>query len=222
MYRKKFIDKLRDKYQQGGARSYYEDELNTIGDSRKSLQQLRLEERSARYMQKGGWRKTASWALKGAKPFLKGAAKRVSGPLGLVLGANTAYARPVLDESGTNRFTGKQEFTPFSQGAPESWGDTNVDVNAVNTQLSSAMAPKINQTGGLYNRMSQYQAGGVALPGGEMNPIPGSDAVEFSGQTHDEGGIMMDSQTEVEDGETMDQVTMAKKGGKETISFHHI
>ena len=202
MYRKKFIDKLRDKYQQGGARSYYEDELNTIGDSRKSLQQLRMEKRSARYMQNGGVKDMLKFGLKGAKPFLKGAAKRLSGPLGLVLGSKTAYAEPVIDESGTNRFTGKQEFTPFGQGPPPSWSDDTK-----------------KQTGGMYNQMQQYQAGGVALPGGEMNPIPGSDAVEFSGQTHDEGGIMMDSQTEVEDGETMDQVNMAKKGGKRDYFF---
>ena len=67
--------------------------------------------------------------------------------------------------------------------------------------------------------MQQYQAGGVALPGGVVEPIPGSDAVEFKGQTHDEGGIMMDPQTEVENGETMDQVTMAKKGGKRDYFF---
>tara|TARA_R110002050_G_scaffold7035_1_gene28063 strand:+ start:4130 stop:6463 length:2334 start_codon:yes stop_codon:yes gene_type:complete len=66
---------------------------------------------------------------------------------------------------------------------------------------------------------TKKQMGGVALPGGEVEPIPGSDAVEFKGQTHDEGGIMMDSQTEVEDGETMDQVTMAKKGGKRDYFF---
>jgi hypothetical protein len=66
---------------------------------------------------------------------------------------------------------------------------------------------------------TKKQTGGVKLPGGEVEPIPGSDAVEFTGQTHDEGGIMMDSQTEVEDGETMDQVTMAKKGGKRDYFF---
>ena len=57
--------------------------------------------------------------------------------------------------------------------------------------------------------------GGMPLPGGEVQPIPGSDAVEFSGQTHDEGGIMMDNVTEVEDGETMDQVTMRGGGPKD-------
>tara|TARA_R110000737_G_scaffold325016_1_gene338208 strand:+ start:1 stop:1908 length:1908 start_codon:yes stop_codon:yes gene_type:complete len=66
---------------------------------------------------------------------------------------------------------------------------------------------------------TKKQTGGVKLPGGEVEPIPGSDAVEFTGQTHDEGGIMMDSQTEVEDGETMDQVTMVKKGGKRDYFF---
>ena len=64
-----------------------------------------------------------------------------------------------------------------------------------------------------------YQMGGVQLPGGSMNPIPGSDAVEFKGQSHDEGGIMVDPMTEVEGGETMDQVTIAKKGGKRDYFF---
>ena len=75
------------------------------------------------------------------------------------------------------------------------------------------------QTGGMYDQMQQYQMGGEQLPGGEVEPIPGSDAVQFNGQTHDEGGIMMDGQTEVEDGETMDQVNMAKKGGKRDYFF---
>jgi len=61
---------------------------------------------------------------------------------------------------------------------------------------------------------TRRQTGGVALPGGEMNPILGSDAVEFEGNTHDEGGILLDSQTEVENGETMDKVNINKKGGK--------
>ena len=65
-----------------------------------------------------------------------------------------------------------------------------------------------------YAGPKKNKMGGVALPGGEMNPIPGSDAVEFEGNTHDEGGILLDSQTEVENGETMDKVNIAKKGGK--------
>ena len=50
--------------------------------------------------------------------------------------------------------------------------------------------------------MLPMQSQGVAqeLPGGMVTQIPGSDAVEFSGQTHNQGGIMMDNITEVEDG----------------------
>jgi len=62
------------------------------------------------------------------------------------------------------------------------------------------------------DRMRQYSRGGEALPGGMMESIPGSDAVKFNGQTHEEGGIELDSRTEVEDGETMDKVNMSKGG----------
>ena len=34
-------------------------------------------------------------------------------------------------------------------------------------------------------KTKRFQMGGMPLPGGEVQPIPGSDAVEFSGQTHD-------------------------------------
>jgi len=68
-------------------------------------------------------------------------------------------------------------------------------------------------------KTKRFQMGGMPLPGGEVQPIPGSDAVEFNGQTHDEGGIMVDNVTEVEDGETMDQVTMGKGGKKKDYFF---
>ena len=60
--------------------------------------------------------------------------------------------------------------------------------------------------------MYRFKAGGVKLPGGTMNPIPGSDAVEFKGKSHKQGGILLDEQTEVEGGETMDKVTMKNEG----------
>jgi hypothetical protein len=60
--------------------------------------------------------------------------------------------------------------------------------------------------------------GGVKLPGGVAKPIPGSDAIEFKGRSHEQGGIMVDPMTEVEGDETMDQVTM-KKGGKRDYFF---
>ena len=62
------------------------------------------------------------------------------------------------------------------------------------------------------------QTGGVRLPGGVAKPIPGSDAIEFKGRSHAQGGIMVDPMTEVEGNETMDQVTM-KKGGKRDYFF---
>tara|TARA_R100000988_G_scaffold33410_1_gene16820 strand:+ start:242 stop:2260 length:2019 start_codon:yes stop_codon:yes gene_type:complete len=68
--------------------------------------------------------------------------------------------------------------------------------------------------GGYMDKMMQYNMGGKKLPGGSMVPIPGSDAVEFVGQSHEQGGILLDKNTEVEGGETMDQVSAAyKKGG---------
>lgn len=64
------------------------------------------------------------------------------------------------------------------------------------------------------------KTGGVKkLPGGIMKNIPGTDAVEFKGQTHDEGGIMLDQNTEVENNETMDQVNIAKTGGSKKDYF---
>jgi len=65
---------------------------------------------------------------------------------------------------------------------------------------------------------SMRKDGGVKLPGGVAKPIPGSDAIEFKGRSHAQGGIMVDPMTEVEGNETMDQVTM-KKGGKRDYFF---
>ena len=159
----------------------------------------------------GGWNKTASLAMKGIGAGARFAGSKLFGPISLALGANKAYAPPVYDESGVNRFTGN--WMGSDKPLP------NVNMDDANQQLSAAMAPKINQTSGMYNKIGQYEAGGMPLLGGEMNPIPGSDAVEFSGADHDEGGIMLDPQTEVEDGETMDQVTMARRGGKRDYFF---
>ena len=53
--------------------------------------------------------------------------------------------------------------------------------------------------------------------GGYINPLPGG-AVEFVGPKHAQGGIMLDKNTEVEGGETMDKVTM-KDGGAQDYIF---
>ena len=77
----------------------------------------------------------------------------------------------------------------------------------------------VGDEGNYMGQMQQFQTGGQQLPGGNVHQIPGSDAVQFNGQTHDQGGIMMDGQTEVEDGETMDKVNMAKAGGPKDYFF---
>tara|TARA_R110001583_G_scaffold106276_1_gene254525 strand:- start:22275 stop:25028 length:2754 start_codon:yes stop_codon:yes gene_type:complete len=69
--------------------------------------------------------------------------------------------------------------------------------------------------------------GGTHLKGGVAKPLPGG-ATEFVGQTHEEGGIMLDPQTEVEDKETMDKVkgkdyffsSHLKLGGKSFAARH--
>ena len=66
--------------------------------------------------------------------------------------------------------------------------------------------------------VSQRKHVGVKLPGGVAKPIPGSDAIEFKGRSHEQGGIMIDPNTEVEGNETMDKVTM-KNGGKNDYFF---
>ena len=60
----------------------------------------------------------------------------------------------------------------------------------------------------------RMKTGGVKqLRGGNMTPLPGG-AVQFNGAKHSQGGIDLDKNTEVEGGETMDKVSMKKKGGK--------
>jgi len=91
----------------------------------------------------------------------------------------------------------------------------------VNSRLTGA------QTGFGYNTStnmnmqptSSYYAetGGVRVPGGQVVPINGSDAVKFVGKKHSEGGIKLDAKTEVEGGETMDKVMM--NGGKPNDYF---
>jgi hypothetical protein len=55
--------------------------------------------------------------------------------------------------------------------------------------------------------------GGEKVPGGTIQQLKGG-AVEFKGNSHEKGGILIDPQTEVEGGETMDKVQM--KGGEES------
>jgi len=174
--------------------------------------------RLKKYNMGGDTGKFASLGLKGIKPFLSGAASRMAGPLGLMFGSQSLNAAagqykpldipmPSGDRSG--------DMVGFTSMIPTN-NTSNVDIGAVNSQLQAAMAPK-------------FQMGGAQpLPGGVMAPIPGSDAVEFMGNKHDESGmgsdsgIMVDQQTEVEDGETMDQVVMNKGGARDYFFSDHL
>jgi len=75
---------------------------------------------------------------------------------------------------------------------------------------------------GGFSLQGAVQRGGQQLPGGQATPISG-DAIQFSGNEHDESGqgsesgIILDDQTEVEDGETMTQV--ASNGGMKDYFF---
>ena len=164
-------------------------------------------------MEGGGTKKAISLGLTGVKPFVNNAASRILGPLSLILGAKQANAAPgpfgePLDipmPSG-KRSTDMVGNVMVPTDLPPMSSD---EMSSISSQLRSNMAMPLDQ----------MQMGGVQpLPGGAAMNIPGTDAIEFMGQTHDEGGIMMDPQTEVEDGETMDQVTM-KKGGKKDYFF---
>ena len=317
MFRKKFINKLREKYQQGGVRSHYEKDINTIGDSRKSLQQLMLEKRSKRYMQTGGTGANpsdlAQFAGKkvgtgAAEAGLVRAAASSSGIGSTILGGlskvvapaaigyqlydfykkgqassggrygyeqnpnydpsqesskfgdresdanvqfinkeGTKYSKPFMESDAATKFQmsrtmpkstfkwpwKKQTGGMYDQSQQYQEGGkyphdmynkkTGYKIVAEDAEAHNALSKDFDHNkmmgGGMYEQMQQYQEGGVALPGGNMQQIPGSDAVQFNGQTHDQGGIMMDEQTEVENGETMDQVNMAKKGGKRDYFF---
>ena len=66
-----------------------------------------------------------------------------------------------------------------------------------------------------------FKAGGVNLPGGVMRNLPGG-AKEFIGNKHSNGGIMLDSNTEVEGGETMDTVDMKGEGPQDYIFSEYL
>lgn len=70
-------------------------------------------------------------------------------------------------------------------------------------------------------KRSQKEMGGERVPGGMIKPLPGG-AVEFVGKKHEQGGILIDPQTEVEGGETMDNVKMSQGTDSEYIFSDHL
>jgi GH24 family phage-related lysozyme (muramidase) len=93
----------------------------------------------------------------------------------------------------------------------------------INSRLTSAdtgfgLNSSTNMNNKFTNEYQVARTGGVTgiqedrrtkkVPGGKIVPIEGTDAVEFIGRSHEKGGVTIDKNTEVEGGETMDQVAM--------------
>jgi len=94
---------------------------------------------------------------------------------------------------------------------------TEEEMNKANPSMGGKSIAEVNAGIPKFKGFS-FEMGGVKLPGGVAKPIPGSDAIEFKGKSHEQGGIMVDPNTEVEGNETMDKVTM-KNGGKSDYFF---
>jgi len=231
MYRKKFIDKLRDKYQSGGVKYNTMDKIQdtlTVGGLTPGIGII------------PDAVNTGISAIRSGYNYLTGDKARAKSQMGdlalnagsMIPGLGQAAGIAKLGTRGAKVMKGIKVAKKVKKGkaafslaesiklpTPGLGKGPLLALNAGENNIDFGLNLNKMQTGGMYDQMQQYQQGGMALPGGEMQPIPGSDAVQFNGQTHDEGGIMMDSQTEVEDGETMDKVSMAKKGGKRDYFF---
>jgi len=188
MFRKKFIDRLREKYRHGGVHKTQFMPQTTTPIIRENERENYVIPNEQHFLQRTPV--IPSEERQGVVRYSPVSGLQVSG-----MGSN------VGDPGYTWNKSGKQRTQDFKDG------------------IGDYYAAKEFNEGGMYDQMLQYKMGGTKLPGGEMQPIPGSDAVQFNGQSHEQGGIMLDPQTEVEGGETMDQVNMAKKGGKRDYFF---
>jgi|TARA_R110000764_G_scaffold7536_2_gene26569 hypothetical protein len=156
-------------------------------------------------------------------PYINTSYQMESNPQGAQQAGNTQ--QKMADDQ--NLLTGKKYNMGGYMGVPQSQVPQEGNYAPQDMANSTMLQPPAQemdpsqqmQSGGYMNQMQQYDNGGMKLPGGNMQPIPGSDAVQFNGNSHDDGGIMLDNQTEVEGGETMDQVNMNKKGGKRDYFF---
>tara|TARA_R110000868_G_scaffold23210_5_gene94005 strand:- start:4881 stop:7079 length:2199 start_codon:yes stop_codon:yes gene_type:complete len=222
MFRRKFIDRLRKKYESGGVspipmksiqklpiysktsgldisspRGYDRDVDYTARESMKDWQ-----------IQNGYASQFDTFNVPSGSAFVSGSKHQEGGMYNQMKQYQTGGKRGEFN-SGKDVYTAKE------------WD--NMSTLDRNRALGKNSGGRAGNYEGIIVSEPEYinvkQTGGMALPGGNMQPIPGSDAVQFNGQSHDQGGIMIDGQTEVEGGETMDQVTMAKNGGKRSDYF---
>lgn len=129
------------------------------------------------------------------------------GPLGLVAAGVIGGGAALLRQRKQKMEARKEEATQQAQDAQMASAE---DAAFKQSMLTTGQDMGYNVGNAMSN---SYLPGYQMKEGGYMKPLPGG-AVEFVGPKHSQGGIMLDPQTEVEGGETMDKVKMKEDGGK--------
>lgn len=153
----------------------------------------------------GGAVKGAGKGFDIGNKIIPGLGGAIGAGIGAIGGAFTSRKKQEKERSESVKALRQKQNQQMRAGAMD--GDPfSVKAGAgFNTATSSTKA---------YDKVTRAKNGGERkLPGGKTVPLAGG-AVEFVGRKHSEGGIMLDSMTEVEGGETMDKVAMKKQGGK--------
>ena len=153
-----------------------------------------------------------------AGTFLPGVGNVVGAGVGALVGAGVGLAKGIKENKQSKKDAEeyakqKAEFDAAENLRKERIAKQSADIaGAYNSAFIQSRLTGSNQGIG-YG--AQYKLGGYDVPGGQVVPM-GGGAVEFVGRKHSQGGILLDPNTEVEGGETMDQVAMneAKTGGK--------
>jgi hypothetical protein len=118
-------------------------------------------------------------------------------------------------------------YTPSQQIMYQKNGGLWANIHAKRKRIKEGSGEKMRKPGSKGAptdealKRSQMEMGGTRVPGGMIKPISNT-AVEFVGKTHEQGGIMLDPQTEVEGGETMDKVMMSSGGNSDYIFSDHL
>lgn len=195
--------------------------------------------RGAYYGAKGAATEDAGYGAKGAFYGTMGAmsgAGMIPG-LGAAADASTMASMATKIQQGLNAAhhsqvghlmhaasTGSKEINAFTAGMINPMGIAKKGISQAQDYIQSyeaggdpekkALRKQNRQTKRAqrrFERKSKKGAQNIYQKGGKIKPLPGG-AVEFVGPKHSQGGIMLDSQTEVEGGETMDKVKFAQGG----------
>lgn len=195
--------------------------------------------RGAYYGAKGAATEDAGYGAKGAFYGTMGAmsgAGMIPG-LGAAADASTMASMATKIQQGLNAAhhsqvghlmhaasTGSKEINAFTAGMINPMGIAKKGISQAQDYIQSyeaggdpekkALRKQNRQTKRAqrrFERKSKKGAQNIYQKGGKIKPLPGG-AVEFVGPKHSQGGIMLDPQTEVEGGETMDKVKFAQGG----------